>query len=502
MAYCKKCGEELSDHVRFCGRCGAPVILDTQNGENHQDPPYSPVASNPRYPSSPYEKPASNGENGKVADPNRNPKLVLFVVLSFFVVAAFAAAGILLSMQFSFKRPIKIDLNDYITEKYIVDSKIEENPFGEYEESGETRNNSYTNLSDGCALYVRGYNEHAYISEDLLYNVVDWDSLYSDLNEKISKKRGFEDYTYTDFLNGDDFEFSVNIKENIKNGDKISVTVTSKEETYSKDGVSINFDKGIESYEISALKEVNTFDPFKYVTIHSSGANHYGTAYIKVKENLNETIDSEKNMKVKDLDKTTLAVFHGDRKVAEISFYINEEDNGNISNGDLVPLYCECSQSQTLIDDYGLYIARYKQNWKITSLGDYITPDYEMSDEELQPFRRDAFTRVAEDLNSDPDFSDINFSCAYIADFKNSTDADPEIKNTLYVIYSYKYTDYWSDEVRTLYYSIEYANLVESGGKLAYNPQYYYYSYNSGASSPEELVNAVGYSNVNQRKIR
>lgn len=518
--YCNKCGAHINDEDMFCGECGAKVEISDNNpnmtenessGESvvfdayaHTEeiiPEESAEEAHQELEDNNENQTGKKSNNIKISIKKKTAKTILLIALAVVVLITALVVGIKIHNDKVLKAPITISLNDYITDKYLT---IEEmNAFYEDNESFEEDLNfsqddgyydeeadiyyvyTYRNGIYGVALPVYGYNGYGYVDEYGLCNIIDWESFYSDLNALIAEKKGYENQTYRDFLNGNDFTFTIDKKEDISNGDKLTVSVKAVNDTYTHGDVTIKISQASQSYDITTLKEVTTVDPFDYVELYTYGANHYASAAPVVDENLNKKIDGTKDISVRAYDNDMAAIYKGDYIIAKIEYFV-DDDADYISNGDEVKMYCSCEEAESLVNDYNLYIAKTNYTYTINNLGDYINKDFAITDDDLKKFKKDANDRVNDYFAGNDSYSNISFSCAYLSDLKDKTDESSSIKNILYIVYSYNYTN-WYDEVETKYYCVEYADIIAFDGKVKFSVADYYNDYNYG-DSVEELV--------------
>ena len=544
---CTKCGAHINDGDMFCGECGAKVEsiaednIDEQeqirssSDENDVFNPYSYGEVNESNDESNSELNNENNNENELEDnddnisssgdetsnklsfsinKNKLKKVILIVVLIVALIAA-TVGGIKIHNEKILKTPITISLNDYITDKYLNNEEMKSyyqdyedyegdeydgQDDGYYDEETDTYYTyTYRNGILGAALPVYGYDGYGYVEDYELYNVVDWNSFYSDLNGLIAQKKGYENKTYRDFLPGNDFSFEIDKSEDISNGDKITVTIKPESKKYSYGDVTIEISEGVHTYEITSLKKVNVIDPFDYVKICTYGANHHASAGPEVDVDLDEKIEGTEDMSVKSYGEDAIAIYKNDYIVAKINYWVDQSLD-TISNGDEVTMFCSSEEYETLINDYDLYIVKTDYTYLINNLGDYITKDFEMSDEDLEKFKKYAYDKAMDSFGGYDSYSNINFSCAYLADLKDKTNESSRVKNILYVVYSYDYTD-WADEVTTEYYCVEYRNIIAFDGSVKFEASDYYYDYDYD-DSIEELVTDNYYSDsYNFRKL-
>lgn len=458
------------------------------------------------YTGQPQNVPPNTQRNKITFNLSKSKMKTIAIILAAVIVAVVALiVGLKIYSNHKLKKPIEINLNDYITEEYVNDQQLQtqseesdedyyydDGEYDDYDDEWIYCNNKYY----GHRLPVHGYDGYAYIDQYDLINVIDWDSLFKKVDEEIKNKKGYETYSYHDFLNNDTFLFTADKKEDISNGDTITVKVSTSSAEYVNGDVTIKFKEAKQSYKVDSLKTVTTIDPFKYVTLYCVGASGDTTTYPRVDSSLNQKVDGVKGMTVKYYDDVTISICKNDYIVSKISFELPEDYN-YVRNGDTVVLNCYCSDTAKLIDEYNLYIAKYDKTYTVEDLGEYVTKDFKMSDEDLKKFRKDAYSIVVDDFEGHDAYSDFNFNCAYIADLKDKTE-ESDFKNALYVVYSYKYTDSWTNEVTTYYICVEYLDIIGKDGKVDYNASYYYSDFYYGSTVEEFFED----NDLNYKKIK
>ena len=268
--------------------------------------------------------------------------------------------------------PIKINLNDYISNNICTDQNIQTDIDcdDEYDQRSEVAM-YYSNYTEGPGLRIYGYNQYASLETSDLKNIIDWDSLKRDIDEQLSHKRKYEKryLDFYDFFDVDSFDFSVDNSDNISNGDSVCVTVNTKE-SYMFNNVTIEFSGCSYTYEIDGLKTVKAFDPFDYVTFIHDNANGYASAGCRVNEDLNENIEELDGFKVTYYSEDTIAIEKDDYIIAKIKFYFDDDTNSyhNYKNGETVTMYCSCS-NYNLTDEYDIYIGVSQKEYTFSNLG-------------------------------------------------------------------------------------------------------------------------------------
>lgn len=534
---CKNCGHVLNDGDLFCENCGTKVttdnedkVIDNHNPDKEDDAlekdndfdPYSFVAgekdsvesekdsgnvyepqtnnSDSESLQSSVNNTYSNTSNIKTIRFNKKVAIIVFVVIVVLVIGV--AAGYLIWNRI----PVQINMSDYINSSVYNDSarqeyyevNVYEGDYNSYESedyyhTGDEYTDEYYeepspyyNYGIGPGLLVYGYNEYASISEYELQNVIDWEALESDLNEKLRKKKRVngEYLTFDDFISSDAFTFTADKLENLKNDDVVTVSVSSYVHNY--EGVEVQFNGCEYGYTISGLQVVNAFDPFKYVNLVLYGANGYAQAECAVDNNLNQDLEGVEGFKVSYYDDRTIALEKDGYIVSKINFYLNDEqETSHFSNGDIVTVYCDASSDLT--NDYSLYIANYSKEYAVSGLGEYITKSTTISGDDLERFKTSATNAITDHYATYDNYSNFKFNSAYIADLKEKSNHD-SYHNSLCLIYSYTYTS-WNDETETRYLYVMFKNVIMSPeGTISFTPEDYYDSVNGSYESADEII--------------
>ena len=303
---CKNCGAFVNDDDLFCINCGTRVEQTNEavvNPDSGQMVPPNDGIYKPQNP------PKQQNNNKKIF-------LILGIVFGVIILVVGLIIGLKVHSVNKLKEPININIGDYITDTYMTDDDIDEY----YDETEYDYNEySYENYEYGSAFVVHGFDGNGFIIEEELFNAVDWEKFYNDLDAMIKQKKGYQNYDHEDFFRNDNISFSVDKTDGISNSDKITLTVSSSNSEFKYKDVTVSISSGTKSYDVSSLKEVTSLDPFKYVTVYARGANGYGTTYFKVNEDTNESIEGTK-VKVKYESDDQLTIWEGDYIVAKLDF--------------------------------------------------------------------------------------------------------------------------------------------------------------------------------------
>ncbi|MBQ9227897.1 MAG: hypothetical protein IJ168_03610 [Eubacterium sp.] len=437
------------------------------------------------------------GKPGKPVQPKQKNKkktvtvLVLVGVAIVLIVAAVLAFVIASKAQL--RKPIEVNLNDYISSEYYNDAKLTDY-YGyaidgvvdetDYYEDGT--DGTYVNYPYGAGLVVKGYNGYGNVYESTLYNVIDWKRLENDVNTALDKKNGYGHLSFFDFYDVDDFTFTASKTEGVANGDSITVTVTPERYSASKREVTIELTAAAEKvYTVDGMETVQVIDPFEYVDLVAYGANGGATLEPVVSEELNTTIEGLDGFSVEYNETNTAAILKDGFIVAYLYYDLDyEDDHYEHKNGETVTLYCYCGEQETLISQYKIYIASNQKMYKVDGLGEYIDSNYTLSSDDLERFKTHAANLLKNDVLSSDYYSNIQFAEAYLVFDKDKTTDYSSIYSALVLVYSYDEA-FWTD-TEHYYAAVTYLDLIAADGAISYSPDYYYDDYSTYNDTVEE----------------
>ncbi len=452
----------------------------------------------------------------KVIEPLKKHKKVATVVSS--CVLAFILVICIINVIVK-NSPVDLPVEAYVSSEVYIPFEV--NEFEEYNdyyddyyynsgleyESGD--GHYFTNYPFGVGLIVRGFNNMGYISEDQLYNIIDWNGLVEETDEKLSEKKKYRGYSlsfYDVYSHKNSFEFKLSeesAKKNgkLKNGDVIEVEFEFAQ-YYHKDIVKCNTYTSSISFTVEGLEDVDTFDPFEYVEFVQTGVNDEGVAGVSVPWDLDEKIPEADEFRVTYYDNDAIALEYNGYDIGEIYFSFEDGEDtysGGFSNGDKVKVLC--SDIDSLAEDYGLYIAKHEKTYTFDSLGDYITESSTITDDDIKAFKAYADEYVDEEYGHYSSYSDIEFNSAYIMSVKELTEYD-DYRNGMLFIYSYTYSGWFSDD-ETEYLYVRFEDLIaDPDGNITQKPDAYYCVDNYGFESVDEIVDELYGEDYNLVKIK
>lgn len=512
---CSYCGNIQSKDIHRCLKCSEIIddekqeisepIKDNNNNTDIELPHYSKaddISSSKKEFTELSNNNAStvnsnNDNHNSILNDYRKVAVIVLSVISVLIIVVIAIVA-------KSNEPIKINLNDYISNNICTDQNIQTDI--DYDDEYDQRSEAaiyYSNYTEGPGLRIYGYNQYASLETSDLKNIIDWDSLKRDIDEQLSHKRKYEKryLDFYDFFDVDSFDFSVDNSDNISNGDSVCVTVNTKE-NYMFNNITIELSDCSYTYEIDGLKTVKAFDPFDYVTFIHYNANGYASAGCRVNEDLNENIEGLDGFKVTYYSEDTIAIEKDDYIIAKIEFYFDDDTNSyhNYKNGETVTMYCSCS-NDNLTDEYDIYIGVSQKEYTFSNLGEYVTKSSTISKEELSKFTDYAKSLINEEYDDYDYYSDFKLNSAYITDLKDRTE-DTSYHNNLCLIYSYTYEDSWDDDKETRYLYVMFSDLIiSSSGEIEFTPEDYYDRLNNDYDSVDGILSYCFGDSYNVVKI-
>ena len=187
------------------------------------------------------------------------------------------------------------------------------------------------NLNDYMTVEFTGYDTVGkaainFDSDQFLYDVAEKTS-----NKKIKKLMKSEDIEDLDdlgsafelmmYLEDLDVDYSLDKTSGLSNGDEVTLTWDVDEEELKEDyGIKVKYTN--ETYTVSDLEAVETFDPFEYVDVVYTGIDPNGQASVNVTTNneltnaLNFSLDASSNLKNGDTITVTADSYYGNDTAA------------------------------------------------------------------------------------------------------------------------------------------------------------------------------------------
>lgn len=255
---CKKCGNELSENAKFCGKCGTPVD-DVQNAANPGVEPAAggaretaPGSTDPGIPAdreskAPDWKGQLNEKAGQVrkaAEANDSLKKLKSHATGnrkVIAIAAAAACVIFIVIVVAMNMKKTVNLNDYV-----------EVEFSGYDTQGKVT---------------------ASIDEDALGAKIAEVGKIPDASDEYALWDGIDPSDTFDiilaYFGSDVIDVEVTPAEGLSNGDEVTVNIVYNEQLGEKLGV--KFKAESEKFTVEGLEEAESVDPFADVTIEYEG---------------------------------------------------------------------------------------------------------------------------------------------------------------------------------------------------------------------------------------
>lgn len=454
---------------------------------------------------------ANKSKNIDIKISKKKFKTIVIVAICLVAALIIGIVAFKLISNMILRKPIVINMNEYMVSDVITENDInayyDAHQDEEYDDiylgddgyydddyyNEEMINNYYSNQQFGNGLIVNGYDSYASIYEYGIENTIDWEALKSEINSQLAKKFKKNDSvpTFGTVFGIEEFSFTADKMSDISNGDTITVTVEYLPgKVLVGDSVTIEFYSGSKSYTVDGLKAVNGINPFKFVSLSYNGANGYASLSCVVDEELSENIEGLEGFKAEYYDQDTVAITKDGYIIAKILYSIPDEyDTSNHKNGDIVYMYCYSPEGQDLESEYNIYIVKNEQRYELSTIGDYINSDYDIS-ADLNAFKTYAESWIAERYNDSSSYSNFKFNSAYLVDLKDKTEQNNYFHNELCLIYSYQYTG-WFSEAETNYLYITFSNLISYDGKIKHSAKQYQDDYGTGYDSSEEILDKL-----------
>ena len=234
--FCKNCGIENKDNVKFCRNCGS-ALSKMENEQKDGSEQKKAMANAPK--ESKTSEATKANLNGLSEIIKKLPKKTLGLVA-----AAVVAVIILISLVLSGGKTI--NLNDYMT------------------------------------ITTNGYNGYGTASVKL-----DWKGIEAKYGEKLAFTNKAKS-EYGGLLNAmtpidimlDFVSMDIDVKEKLSNGDKVTYTFKVNETLYEYLNCKVKYKNG--THTVAGLEEVETFDAFDGLVITFSGVAPEGKAKIEI----------------------------------------------------------------------------------------------------------------------------------------------------------------------------------------------------------------------------
>lgn len=404
---CKSCGAENDNGAKFCKQCGSPL------GDRMEEK---------AVPTNPVNTDVKNAK-GFIEKIKEIPKKVFL--------GAGAAIVVLIAVIIIASNSGKtIDLNKYLT------------------------------------VEAAGYNGYGKASTKIDWNAIE-DKYGSKLSFTDQAKEEFGEFlTYIapiDFMQ-EYVNISLDKSSNLSNGSTITYTWEVQDELMDYLTCKVKYEN--DSYNVSGLTDVGTFDAFADLNIEFSGISSNGNA----------------------------SIHYTGSDLTEDDFYCNE--TSGLSNGDTITVSIE-DKMEYYAENLGKVPETLEKEYKVDGLEKYLTSIAELDDAALTSMQQQASdvfnAHVAQSWGEGEKLENLTYIGNYLLTSKNQSSWNS--KNVFYLIYKAQVRNEYSNEeksynkVNDIYWYIEYENLIVSGdGKVTvevtdYNTPDNEFTIDSGISS-------------------
>ena len=261
---CRKCGNELSENAKFCGKCGTPVD-DLQNESKPGGEPAAGNAQESRGGESGYQdndsgqdtaatgnqkawdvQPKGNvqetpGAVGRAAENSSVKQKLNKKAIAGIAIAAAAAVILIIVIAIVMNMKKTINLNDYVSVE-----------FSGYNTQGKAT---------------------AFIDEDALGAKIQEVGKIPDISAEYGELEGIDQTEIFDLIlavfGSDVLDVDVTPADGLSNGDAVTVSIVYNEQIAEELG--IKFEADPEKFTVEGLEEAETVDPFADVTVEYEG---------------------------------------------------------------------------------------------------------------------------------------------------------------------------------------------------------------------------------------
>lgn len=248
---CKKCGNELSENAKFCGKCGTPVD-DVQNAAGPGVKPAAggaretaPGSTDPGMPADRESKaPDWKGQVKKAAEANDSLKKLKSHAMGnrkVIAIGAAAACVIIIVIVVAMNMKKTVNLNDYV-----------EVEFSGYDTQGKAT---------------------ASIDEDALGAKITEVGKIPDVSDENALWEGIDTSDTLDiilaYFGSDVIDVDVTPADGLSNGDAVTVNIVYNEQLGAELGVKLKAEP--EEFTVEGLEEATTIDPFEDISIEYEG---------------------------------------------------------------------------------------------------------------------------------------------------------------------------------------------------------------------------------------
>lgn len=400
--FCRHCGTENEDGAKFCKKCGKELAVPVTEGTQAATQQVTPQQVTPQQVATPAKPLPIKAIAGVVA-----------------AVAVFIIAFVVIK-----NRPTTIDIDKYV----------------EFEANGY----------DGFGT-VRAK--------------IDWDAIEKKYGSKLKYDKKAEEEYKTLLAFTTPFELvkdSVSIeleKENsLSNGEEIPYTCNVEEEV--EQVVNVKIKHKDSTYKVAGLTEVETFDPFKDVTVEFSGIGPAGTV---------------------EFDYTGSELGYSD-----FSF----DKTSGLSNGDKVTVSISDRAAEYCAENYGKVPGTKSMEYTVSGLKSYINGYADLTEDFISTVKSEAedsiYAYTASSYNSSSSLTGLEYAGYILLTAKDSNTYYEY--NNLYVVYKGLVSSSEDNfPATTVYFPVRFKNILSGDEGLTFGS-------NEGIVGSSSLGNNMWYS--------
>ena len=362
-SYCGNCGSQLDPNSGFCVNCG--VAPDNTAAGASMPVFVEPVPPTAGGPGIPYAGPPAQPNNGKLK--KTLPIIIIAGVLAF--------VALMVVLVVSINASSTINLNKYLT------------------------------------IEAEGYDGYGSVRAS-----IDWVAITEKYGKKVkfTKRASRELFGMDWFVSGAPIlalEQGIRVRmeksSNVSNGEEINYEWVIDEELY--DYVKVKLKYNDDTYTVSGLSTVGTFDAFADVEVTFSGFAPNGRM--------------EYRYNGSDLD----------------SYYFSCDKTDGLSNGDTVTLKIDSSKIESLISRIGKVPAESEKQYVVSGLDEYVAKYSDLTEDLITKMRSEAedtiYSYTASNYDSTSSLSGLTYS-GYIMSMIKDAGSYYDDKNCVYIIYS------------------------------------------------------------------
>lgn len=298
------------------------------------------------------------------------------------------------------------------------------------------------NLNDYMMVESNGYDGYGTARAS-----IDWDAIEEKYGEKLSfTNQALQEYggllnmmTPLDVVR-DSVSVELDSNDELSNGDVLNYTwdVDDELSTYVK--VKVKYKDN--TYTVSGLEEIGSFDAFSDVTVTFDGFAPNGTANIE---------------------------YNG----SELSRYDFRCDKTNgLSNGDVIKVTIDNSKMEAYAQNLGKIPDSTEKEYTVSGLDEYLSSYSELTDDFVNTLHSEAedtiYAYTASNYDDSSSLSDLSY-VGYIMNMVKNTDGYYNSYNNVYIIYSGNVSNSEGKFGTTkVYFPVHYTNILKNDSGISY----------------------------------